>query len=339
MGRIAPIALLLVLGACSSSRDATNPPTTPTPAHATAPPVPQPPASPGGSSIQEVNDLFRWLAVQPAAGTTASRASGAGTAAQPAVIYTIPRADPAMLAIVDREAQHAAYQENLEGCLDGRFPAFCDYGALTAYDAAQVQAAEYEANLTTCIDPEWQHLCRPYPLPETPGAIAAGRSEPARPVPALRVAPSSVPAASPAATPDLVAPAVPSPSYVTASPSPPAGMIAAARPGRFAAPPALSAPAAHLTPTFPAPPPAITAPPVVVQDAGAQAATQPAAFHVPRPAWQPMPSPPIRYAPACSESGSCYGDISAKTGLSKTTYVHGYFRRNGTYVRGYYRSR
>lgn len=42
--------------------------------------------------------------------------------------------------------------------------------------------------------------------------------------------------------------------------------------------------------------------------------------------------------PACSESGSCYGDISPATGRPKTIYVPGYYRSDGTYVRGYYRS-
>jgi hypothetical protein len=49
-------------------------------------------------------------------------------------------------------------------------------------------------------------------------------------------------------------------------------------------------------------------------------------------------SPPTTVTPACSESGSCYGDISSITGLPKTTYVHGYYRSDGTYVRSYYRS-
>jgi hypothetical protein len=47
---------------------------------------------------------------------------------------------------------------------------------------------------------------------------------------------------------------------------------------------------------------------------------------------------PTYTPPACSESGSCYGDISDVTGLPKTVYVHGYYRRDGTYVRSYYRS-
>ena len=41
----------------------------------------------------------------------------------------------------------------------------------------------------------------------------------------------------------------------------------------------------------------------------------------------------------CAENNSCYGDISTKTGRPKTTHVTGYYRRNGTYVRGHYRSK
>jgi hypothetical protein len=52
------------------------------------------------------------------------------------------------------------------------------------------------------------------------------------------------------------------------------------------------------------------------------------------PALPALPYP----APMCAENGSCYGDISNITGLPKTTPVNGYFRSDGTYVRGYYRS-
>lgn len=47
--------------------------------------------------------------------------------------------------------------------------------------------------------------------------------------------------------------------------------------------------------------------------------------------------PPI--GPSCAENGSCYGDISTTTGRAKTTYVNGYTRKDGTYVRGHYRSK
>ena len=49
-------------------------------------------------------------------------------------------------------------------------------------------------------------------------------------------------------------------------------------------------------------------------------------------------SPP-NIGEACAENGSCYGDISNVTGIPKTTHVNGYYRKDGTYVRGHYRSR
>ena len=39
-----------------------------------------------------------------------------------------------------------------------------------------------------------------------------------------------------------------------------------------------------------------------------------------------------------AENGSYYGERSSITGRSKTVYVNGYFRKDGTYVRGHYRS-
>jgi hypothetical protein len=39
-----------------------------------------------------------------------------------------------------------------------------------------------------------------------------------------------------------------------------------------------------------------------------------------------------------AENGAYYGEISNTTGLPRTIPVHGYYRRDGTYVRGYYRS-
>jgi hypothetical protein len=40
----------------------------------------------------------------------------------------------------------------------------------------------------------------------------------------------------------------------------------------------------------------------------------------------------------CAENGSCYGDISNINGMPKTQSINGYFRKDGTYVRGHYRS-
>jgi hypothetical protein len=44
-------------------------------------------------------------------------------------------------------------------------------------------------------------------------------------------------------------------------------------------------------------------------------------------------------APGVAENGSYYGEISTVNGLPRTNLVSGYYRRDGTYVRGYYRSR
>ncbi len=48
---------------------------------------------------------------------------------------------------------------------------------------------------------------------------------------------------------------------------------------------------------------------------------------------------PAKIAPPCAENGSCAGDISATTGKPKTVHVNGYTRKDGTYVRGHYRSK
>ena len=53
----------------------------------------------------------------------------------------------------------------------------------------------------------------------------------------------------------------------------------------------------------------------------------------------PIASPPAGRSTVCAENGSCYGDISSLTGRPKTVHVRGYYRADGTYVRGHYRSR
>ena len=64
---------------------------------------------------------------------------------------------------------------------------------------------------------------------------------------------------------------------------------------------------------------------------------QPYTTSYPPPTYNPPQTPPTYNAP-CAENGSCYGDLSSITGLPKTVSVHGYYRRDGTYVRGHYRS-
>jgi len=47
---------------------------------------------------------------------------------------------------------------------------------------------------------------------------------------------------------------------------------------------------------------------------------------------------PLPTAPAVAKNGSYYGQISDATGRPKTVHVDGYYRKDGTYVRGHYRS-
>ena len=49
------------------------------------------------------------------------------------------------------------------------------------------------------------------------------------------------------------------------------------------------------------------------------------------------PSPTISGTGLCAENGSCYGDRNAN-GVPQTVHVNGYYRKDGTYVRGHYRS-
>lgn len=76
--------------------------------------------------------------------------------------------------------------------------------------------------------------------------------------------------------------------------------------------------------------------------AGAQPSTQAQTYQP--PAYQPQPTYQPSYQPStpsvgpCAENGSCYGDISNLSGKPKTVAVRGYYRKDGTYVRGHYRS-
>ena len=50
-----------------------------------------------------------------------------------------------------------------------------------------------------------------------------------------------------------------------------------------------------------------------------------------------VPTPTASGTSLCAENGSCYGDLNAN-GVAKTVHVNGYYRKDGTYVRGHYRS-
>ena len=165
MRRVAPILTLLALAACAG-----GPASTPTPAVAPGTARANPPRAmchrqrmlshgaainrkwtncsapwPQGIGLQVHlwGPPFRLMAALPSAQALTPHPSAGATG----------------------EAFEASYEENLQTCLDGRFPAFCDHSKLSAYDAARVDTAEREANFVTCIDPQWQHLCRPELLP------------------------------------------------------------------------------------------------------------------------------------------------------------------------------
>lgn len=121
------------------------------------------------------------------------------------------------------------------------------------------------------------------------------------PEPALALAEAAIP---------LRAPAPPTLAYAE-PPSVPASLPDV--------PQMLSAPAAIAVPS--------AAPPLA-----ASTSTTLAEALAPPPAPRPVAFP-------CAENGSCYGDISAATGRAKTVSVGGYHRRDGTYVRGHYRSK
>jgi len=55
------------------------------------------------------------------------------------------------------------------------------------------------------------------------------------------------------------------------------------------------------------------------------------------PPTQRVPLPTTSGTGLCAENGSCYGDPNIN-GVPKTVHVNGYYRRDGTYVRGHYRS-
>lgn len=70
-------------------------------------------------------------------------------------------------------------------------------------------------------------------------------------------------------------------------------------------------------------------------NAAVPVSSEPPAYY----AVEPPATVPLSPSGACAENGSCYGDISPATGAPKTVAVRGYYRSDGTYVRGHYRSR
>lgn len=187
MGWLLAVAPLLALAACSA--EPTRAPEPPTPAtpmtlHPGAPASPVPASDPQSGYEQEVDDLFRTMNAQDGApaqdGLSAPAAPEATAPGSPRVIHEIAPAASAPADVAAHAAEQQKYEENLAGCLDGRFFAFCDHAMLTPADAARVEQAEIAANQTTCIDPQWEYLCRPELLPSGSDPAAA-RDQPSTP--------------------------------------------------------------------------------------------------------------------------------------------------------------
>jgi len=53
-----------------------------------------------------------------------------------------------------------ALANNLTTCLDGRYPALCNYTQLTPEQLQKVRVAEHAANLKSCLDGRYFALCR-----------------------------------------------------------------------------------------------------------------------------------------------------------------------------------
>lgn len=81
----------------------------------------------------------------------------------------------------------------------------------------------------------------------------------------------------------------------------------------------------------------LDAPQSVYPSTYTQASPQPT-YTPPAVAPTPIATPNVAVI-GCAENGSCYGDISAATGRAKTVHVDSYVKKDGTYVRGHYRSK
>jgi hypothetical protein len=67
----------------------------------------------------------------------------------------------------------------------------------------------------------------------------------------------------------------------------------------------------------------------------------PSAYKTPSLPADKAPSRPSRYKPDpyIAENGSYCGEISKRTNRPKNIYVQGYYRKDGKYVRGHYKSK
>lgn len=229
------------------------------------------------------------------------------------------------------KAERAA---NLRACLDGRYTALCNHGLLTDVESEQVRTAERLANLSVCLEGRYSALCDHALLnsSEAKAVLGAERRENLRICLDVRYSALCDHALLEVTQERISAPRVRRAETTREHSYRPVEPLVSEQP---------SAPTA----------PSSTTTNSVRNDllnllrGHASSAASLALVSQPTPKAQttslPTPTvsrfPPLIY-PACAENGSCYGDISIATGRPKTVRVGGYYRRDGTYVRGHYRS-
>lgn len=234
----------------------------------------------------------------------------------------------------DVHAQDAAYAKNFQTCLRGTTPSLCNHARLTGEDAERVRQAEYLENLRTCLRGTAPGLCKHAKLSSADTAKVRGAEYQAN----LRTCLRGV---SSLCKHGLLKPTdvegVRKAEYGT-------NLRACLRGSVGCNTQKLEGPDQQKAAEAKAERQAqITARAAARTEAIASKATGPAA--VTSKATRPAAVAPVLPSDLsvgrgpCAENGSCYGDISKITGRSKTVAVRGYYRRDGTYVRGHYRSR
>jgi hypothetical protein len=221
-------------------------------------------------------------------------------------------------------AARAERQANLRTCLDGRYSALCNHRLLAGSEIERVRQAEAQANLRTCLDGRYSALCNHQLLAES----ETERVRQAEGQANLRTCM------------DGRYSALCNRSLLNASETKAVSdaerreNLKICLDGRYAAlcnhsllgesertDASTENTRPVLSPPLRSPGESPTVKSVVGTEAPVAVTTRPEGSRV-----------------ECEENGSCFGDVSPLTGRPKTVEVHGYYRKDGTYVRGHYRS-
>ena len=205
----------------------------------------------------------------------------------------------------------AEYQANLRTCLSGEYRMLCNHSILNSGDAQRVREAEYQANLRTCLSGEYRMLCNHSIL--NPGDAQGVRE--AEYQANLRTCLSG--------EYRMLC------NHSILNPGDAQGVREAEYQANLRTCRHYPALCNH----------ALLTPKDRVSVSEAEESVAPRIIE--DRVWVPEPEIsviPRILLPGCAENGSCFGDISETTGRQKTIRVKGYFRKDGTYVRGHYRS-